>query len=216
MRSGFGLFLYFIFSLSPAWADEWWAWSWMEAWHENQSSAGVFLANRYDDDDRGLLQLVSPRFKNQISPWLEMGLGLSFLRLKDITTNDHELQVRPEIELNPHFDITPELRLDWRNRLEWRWNERESLKTSRFRQRLQFSHVLPKAFSPWTRLFVSNEWLIDLNRHQWTENRLVPLGMTFKTGRRSDLDLFYMQLSTKIQESWQHESMFVTYWKVRF
>ena len=67
-----------------------------------------------------------------------------------------------------------------------------------------------------TRVFASNEWLFDLHRSQWSENRVVPVGLSFKTGKRTDLDLFYMIVSTRTPAEWRHESVIGTYLRVRF
>ncbi len=200
----------------PARADEWWAWSWLEVWRQEKNSAGLFLVNRYDTDDGSIVQLASPRFKRELLPWLDGGIGLSLLQIEDVKTGDRHLQGRPELELNPHFDLTPNLRLDWRNRMEWRWNEEEAFTTNRLRHRLQLGWTLPDSIGPWTRIFVSNEWLIDLHRSQCTENRVVPLGLSFKTGKHTDLDLFYMIVSTRKPLEWRHESVLGTYLRVRF
>jgi hypothetical protein len=58
--------------------------------------------------------------------------------------------------------------------------------------------------------------LIDLHRQSWTENRLVPAGLTIHTGPHSDLDLFYMIVSFRQHADWSHESVLGTYLKVRF
>ncbi|MEQ1748939.1 MAG: DUF2490 domain-containing protein [Prosthecobacter sp.] len=200
----------------PAQADEWWAWSWLEVWRQEKNSAGLFLANRYDTDDAFLMQLASPRFKRELLPWLDGGIGLSLLQIADVKSGERHLQGRPELELNPHFDLTPHLRLDWRNRMEWRWNEEETLTIHRLRHRLQLTWTLPEAIGPWTRIFASNEWLTDLHRRQLTENRVVPLGLSFKTGKHTDLDLFYMIVSSKTPLEWRHESVLGTYLRVRF
>lgn len=200
----------------PAAADEWWAWGWLEVWQRPGQSVGVFLANRDDIEDGAWVQQVAPRYRFTLTPWLDSALHLSLLNIEDITSNERHWQLRPELELNPHYELGPHLRIDWRNRMEWRWNERESLKQSRFRHRLQLGWALPPSFGPWTRLFVSNEWLVNLDRGQWTENRVVPLGLTFKTGARSELDLFYMIVSTQPEETWRHESVLGTYLRVKF
>jgi hypothetical protein len=75
---------------------------------------------------------------------------------------------------------------------------------------------LPRPLGPLTRLFVSNEWLTDLHRLQQTENRLVPLGLTFKLGSQTDLDIFYMIDSNRAKAAWTHESVLGTYLRVRF
>jgi len=65
------------------------------------------------------------------------------------------------------------------------------------------------------RLFVSNEWLNALHRRQWTENRLVPLGLTFKAGKQMDLDLFYMVVSSHRPTGWQQESIIGTFLRIQ-
>jgi hypothetical protein len=216
MRTRLGLLGLIWLLHSPAQADEWWAWSWLEFWQQPGRSAGVFLANREDSEDGPYTQLVSPRYKQELLPWLDSGIGLSVLNLENTVSNERHWQLRPELELNPHLELTSHLRIDWRNRMEWPWNEEESLKAGRFRHRIQLGWTLPHAIGPWTRLFVSNEWLVNVDRGQCTENRVVPLGLTFKAGKRADLDVFYMIDSIMPKETWIHESVIGTYLRVRF
>ena len=197
-------------------ADEWWAWTHLEFWRNQQTRAGLFLGNRADVDDGSYVQIASPRLKHALLPWLEGGIGLSLLSIENTRTGDRLTQFRPELELNPHFNLTKHLALEWRNRIEWRWNEAQTFTTHRSRQRLQLAWTLPRPLGPLTRLFVSNEWLTDLHRLQQTENRLVPLGLTFKLGSQSDLDIFYMIDSNRAKAAWTHESVLGTYLRVRF
>jgi len=197
-------------------ADEWWAWTNLEYWRSAQTRASLFLGNRADVDDASYVQIASPRVKHALLPWLEGGIGLSLLSIENTRTGDRLTQFRPELELNPHFNLTPHLALEWRNRLEWRWNEAQTFTTHRSRQRLQLAWTFPRPLGPLTRLFVSNEWLTDLHRLQQTENRLIPLGLTFQLGRQTDLDLFYMIASNRSQAAWTHESILGTYLRVRF
>lgn len=197
-------------------ADEWWAWSSLEFWRDDTRRAWLFLGNRLDADDGAYVQIASPRFRQALLPWLDGGIGLSLLSIENTTTDIRFTQFRPELELNPHFDLTPRLSLELRNRMEWRWNEEQSFTMHRLRNRLQLAYTLPRPIGPITRLYSNNEWLTDLHRMQWTENRLVPLGLTFKTGPKSDLDLFYMILSSDSKADWNHESIFGTWWRVRF
>jgi hypothetical protein len=211
-------FLTFLLLLSTSGlsADEWWAWSHVEFWKVEPWSAGVFLGNRLDVDDGAYVQIVSPRLKYQLLPWLETGLGLSVLSIENTSTHLRKSQFRPELELNPKFDLSPTIRVEMRNRMEWRENEGESLTQSRSRHRLQLAANLPNPVGPISRLFVSNEWLVDLHRQRWTENRLVPMGVTFNLTGRSDLDLFYMLLSQDTQKGWHSESVLGTYLRFRF
>ncbi|MBL9131619.1 MAG: DUF2490 domain-containing protein [Verrucomicrobiaceae bacterium] len=197
-------------------AEEWWAWSMLDLWREAPWSTGVFLGNRLDVDDDAYVQIISPRAKYQALPWLEAGIGLSLLSIENTRTHMRYWQGRPELELNPRFNLTPCIRLDIRNRMEWRLNEGDAFTTNRTRHRLQLAWTLPQPLRPLTRVFASNEWLIDLHRRQWTENRLVPLGLTFKLTNHSDLDLFYMLLSQHGKNGWEGESVLGTYLRIRF
>lgn len=197
-------------------AEEWWAWTNLEFWRNQQTRASLFLGNRADVDDGSYIQIASPRVKHALLPWLEGGIGLSLLSIENNRTGDRLTQFRPELELNPHFNLTKHLALEWRNRIEWRWNEAQTFTTHRSRQRLQLAWTFPRPLGPLTRLFVSNEWLTDLHRLQQTENRLVPLGLTFKLGTQTDLDIFYMIDSNRTKAAWTHESVLGTYLRVRF
>ena len=202
--------------VTAARADEWWAWTMLEFWHKEPWTAGVFMVDRLDFDDGAYVQMISPRVKYQALPWLDAGINLSLLSIENTTTGDRYLQGRPEFELTPKIDLTDHLRLEWRNRMEWRWNDGEEFTKSRLRHRAQLAWTLPDPIGPLTRFFISNEWLIDLHKSEWSENRLVPLGITLKTSAHTDLDLFYMLLSHHIQDDWQTESVIGTYLRVRF
>ncbi len=203
-------------ALSSAQADEWWAWTMLDVWKQKPWSAGLFLGNRLDADDGAYVQIASPRVKYQLLPWLETGVGLSLLNIENTRTHDRRWQGRPEFELSPKFDLSPRLRLEWRNRMEWRKNDGEAFTTHRSRHRLQLGWTLPESVGPVTRVFASNEWLVDLQRHQWGENRLIPLGVTVKLSPNSDLDLSYMIFSQSGVTQWTHESVFLTYLRMRF
>jgi hypothetical protein len=203
-------------SAAPLHADEWWAWSMLEFYRAPPWTAGVFLGNRADTDDGSYVQIVSPRLKYAASPWLDLGIGLSGLSIENPKTHARYEQLRPELEINPRHDLTKNLRLEWRNRMEWRWNENAAFTTHRTRHRLQAAWTLPRPLGPLTRLFASNEWLVDLHRSQWTENRLVPLGITFKLSNTADLDCFYMIDSLRSATMWKHESVLGTYLRLRF
>ena len=145
-----------------------------------------------------------------------MVVGASPLNIDLPGTNDQHLQGRPELELTPRFQLSPHLRLDWRNRAEWRWNEGTEPTAYRSRHRLQLAWTLPDEVPPLNRVFMSNEWLLDLHGHGLSENRLVPLGLTFSLSAVADLDLFYLQLSSHTLAGWRSESVVGTHFRYRF
>jgi hypothetical protein len=162
------------------------------------------------------VQIVSPRFRHTLLPWLDGGIGLSLLSIENTRTDDRFTQFRPELELNPHFEFTPHLSLEWRNRMEWRWNESETFTTHRLRNRLQLAYTLQRPLGPLICVFASNKWLTDLQCSQWNENRLIPLGLTFKLAPHADLDLLFMIFASRVIDTREHESVLGTYLRLRF
>jgi hypothetical protein len=196
-------------------ADEWWTWATIDFWRAKPFTGSVFLGNRWDFDEGAVVQIASPRLKCELSPWLDAGLGLSLLNLGFPVAADQHLQGRPELELNPHWALGANLRLDWRNRMEWRWNEGSGPTVHRSRHRLQLGWTLPEPVGPVTRVFISNEWLLDLHGHGWTENRQVPAGLTLKLSPRADLDCFYLLVSARPAAVWRSESVLGTHLRYR-
>lgn len=205
-----------LLAVLPVRADEWWAWSTVDFYRRPPWKACLFMGNFADEVDGSYVQIVSPRLRYAAAEWLELGLGLSTLSIENTTTHDRYGQLRPELEINPQYNLTKLLRVEWRNRMEWRENEGQALTTSRTRHRMQLAWTLPQPLGPLTRIFASNEWLQDLHLRRHMENRFVPLGLTFKLSDSVDLDLFYMIDSKRGKSAWKHESVVVTYLRVRF
>ncbi len=196
-------------------ADEWWAWTSIEFWRADRAKAWLFVGNRLDTQDGPYVQIISPRFKYEVLPWLDIATGQSVLSIENVRTEERTTQWRPELELNPHFQLGSQLSVELRNRMEWRWNEGESFTTHRSRHRVQFGYSLRQPIGPLSRVFANNEWIIDLHRHQWAENRVVPAGLTFHLGKDADLDVFYMILSSHTPAHWRHESVLGTFLRLR-
>jgi hypothetical protein len=212
-----GWLLAFAGFVPAAGADEWWAWTSLEFWRRPGARAWVFLGNRHDPQDGHYVQIVSPRFRYAATRWLDLGIGQSLLSIEDPRTEHRFLRWRPEFEINPHVQLSDDVALEWRNRLELRWDEGGPFGLHRSRQRLQVTWKLPQPLGPVTHVFASNEWLTDLNRGVWSENRLVPAGLTWRLGAAADLDIYYMVLSTHAPaRAWHHESVIGTFLRVRF
>lgn len=208
------LFLCLLSTLT-AQADEWWAWANVDYYRKPPWTGSVFMGNFADEADGTYAQMVSPRVKYAAARWLDLGLGLSMLRLENTATHNRYDQLRPELEINPHYELQ-QLRLDWRNRMEWRENQGVPSTSNRTRHRLQVAWTLPQPLGPLTRIFASDECLMDLHLRRPTENRFIPLGLTFKLSDSVDLDLMYMIDSKRTKTAWKSESVLVTYLRVRF
>ena len=208
------LFLCLLSTLT-AQADEWWAWANVDYYRKPPWTGSVFMGNFADEADGTYAQMVSPRVKYAAAKWLDLGLGLSMLRLENTATHNRYDQLRPELEINPHYELQ-HVRLDWRNRMEWRENQGVPSTSNRTRHRLQVAWTLPQPLGPLTRIFASDECLMDLHLRRPTENRFIPLGLTFKLSDSVDLDLMYMIDSKRTKTAWKSESVLVTYLRVRF
>ena len=67
-------------------ADEWWAWTSIEFWRADRAKAWLFAGNRLDTQDGHYIQIVSPRFKYELLPWLDMATGQSVLSIENVRT----------------------------------------------------------------------------------------------------------------------------------
>ena len=208
--------LFCLIAALPAHADEWWAWTNIDYYRKPPWTGSLFMGNFADEVDGSYAQIVSPKVKYAALEWLDLGLAMSVLRLENIKTHEHYGQLRPELEINPHYDLNKELRVEWRNRMEWRENEGAPSTFNRTRHRLQLAWTLPHPLGPLTRIFANDEILMDMHLRRQTENRIVPLGLTFKLTNSTDLDLFYMIDSKRIGTNWKFESVLGTYLRVRF
>jgi hypothetical protein len=81
------------------------------------------------------------------------------------------------------------------------------------RHRLQFTRKL-EGLGPLSGFYFSNEWLIELDRGDWTENRVVPAGMTFTLTKRATVDLFYMVRSFRFDDGWTTDHVAGVYLKL--
>lgn len=179
-----------------------WAWLDVTVWKNADSRFHLFSHQAMADGRGPIVQLISPRFKHRIQPWLELGTGFSLLRIErgggDESVFD---QVRPEFECNPILQLGKSWTIHIRNRAEIRWNDWQGEPRPRMRHRLQVTRSL-EDFGPVAAVYLSNEWLLELDRGDWTENRAVPIGMTFTITKKTAVDFFYMLRSFRFDDGW--------------
>ncbi len=154
-----------------------------------------------EDSTRLHEYLITPQISWQANEHLQAGMAYTLLGVRDTAgfNNDHRL----ELELNPHWELADWVRLDLRNRLEVRFREGPGNGTERTRHRLQFSFPLYHT-GALKSLFVNNEVFLDLDRHQYNQNRLTPLGVSIRLSEHSQMRVFYMLQSTRLRADWDH------------
>lgn len=211
-------FVFPLLGIHPVHATgEWWGWTMLTFHQDEKSNTALFMGNRYDADDGPYVQIISPRYKRMVMPWLETGYGLSFLSIESLSTGERFTQFRPEFELTPKFRLTDQLQFELRNRMEWRWNEGQEFTWHRSRHRVQLGYRLAEKIGPVTRFFINNEILTDLNKKgELWENRAIPMGVTLASSKQTDLDLFYMIFSVNHPSGWVHESVIGSFLRIRF
>lgn len=173
-------------------AERWKTYTWIEARH-------------YDDTSRLGLWMVQQKVYYRILPDWEVGLGGSYLDVKDLE-GDWNRQTRLELELNPRWELGDESVLVLRNRLEFRAFDRE-----KDRHGLVTRHRILYAknaswFGSMRRFEVSNELFFDTQSGKLSENRLRPLNLFFGTGNRSTINLFAQLRSKRAIQAgdWSH------------
>jgi hypothetical protein len=53
-----------------------------------------------------------------------------------------------------------------------------------------------------------NEWLIEQDRGDWTENRLIPAAVSFRPTNSLSMDLWHMVRSFNFDDAWTHDHVF--------
>jgi hypothetical protein len=191
-------------------------WTWADVtYYEKGAFRAHLFAHQAAADGRGpIVQLVSPRVHYRVAPWLEVGAGFSMLRIENADSGEFSDQQRPELEVNPGWNLGEDWKLAVRNRFEMRWDEQGGEPRPRGRHRLQLTRTL-KDMGPLTAVYVSNEWLFEYDRGDWTENRVVPAGLTLRLNARASVDLFYMFRSFRFDEGWTNDHIAGVYLKLK-
>jgi hypothetical protein len=183
-----------------------WAWLDVTVWKVGETRFHVFSHQAMSEGRGPIVQLLSPRFKYRARPWLELGAGLSMLRIERASDGSFYDQGRPEVEVNPIVRLGDHWTMHLRNRAEMRWDEWEGEPRPRLRHRVQLTRKLDD-WGPLVAVYFSDEWLVELDRGDWTENRLIPVGLTFAVTRQVAVDLFYMVRFFRGDEAWTNEQV---------
>ncbi|MBI3317075.1 MAG: DUF2490 domain-containing protein [Candidatus Omnitrophica bacterium] len=140
-------------------------------------------------------------------PWKHLSLGMNYTYLESESfqrrTRDTEFKHhhRFELEINPSWGWKDKLKLKNRNRFEFRWIEDQGSDHTRYRSLWELDLPLKK-LGPLVSLYTNNEFFVDFNGEEINENRVTPLGATFKLYKKSTLKIFYMIQSRKGVSDW--------------
>lgn len=154
--------------------------------------------------------------KMAYDPWeyLTFGVNYSYFQKEALnratgefeTSNEH----RAEFEVDPHYTFENGIQINLRNRWEHRWFIQTGSQNDRTRHRLELVFPVKRA-GPLTDVFTSAEFFYDWDRDLNSEDRIVPLGLTFTLARKVKLKAFYMWQPIQSQPGdWTNSHVFYT------
>ena len=203
-------------------ADDFQTWQWLSLtlWKEegfrqdDKWLVQYYADNRMADDSRRQkVVLTGPLAKYLVGDNLELEAGYLAVGSRNLTTDLWSQEHRMLYEVNPRFRLGERWNLHNRNRLEFRWRESRPL-ALRSRHRLQLRYRLD--WGPLRAAYSNNEFFYDYEQNRYNENRLIPIGLDFKTGTKSSISLFYMIQSVRRPTTWDDNHIFGTHFKYTF
>lgn len=177
---------------ATSWEGEYW-----QDFNTNQFKSGrcklyFVVQMRFDKNVSRFAYLrLSENFAYQALPNLDLELHYSFFTAKSFANPRFRNRHRLELEVNPSAPITEALTVKWRNRLEWLKEQSDSKIYAILRHRT----ALALALEDWGRLTqvqMSDEVFYDFTANKISQNRFIPLRLSFNTNCNGNLDLYYM------------------------
>ena len=199
------------FSTVHAADGDWQTWNFLSVKYLDTAKFDLVAVGQFrfrDDFSEFSHATLSQRFQFDPQPWLGMSLNYTHLHTLPPGAGDIVDIRRPEFEINPRWHL---IGLNWelRNRLELRFLEGMHEVRPRLRHRLQGTLPL-KSMGPLSALILSNEVFYDTTLDRFSENRLLPLALSFKIGSHSTLISGYGIQSLWNQGDWMRSNIFVS------
>jgi hypothetical protein len=174
----------------------------LTAWHKGDWEMQLHEESRWNRDSSRLNeQLITPQILWQANEIWRFSVAYTYYRYH--SGNGFDNEHRLELEANPHWKLTDWVTLDLRNRLEVRFRDGPSNGPERTRHRIQYTFPLAHA-GPLKSLYFNDEFFLDLDHKQLNQNRLTPLGLSFKLNDYAQLRLYYLVQSIRTHAEWDH------------
>lgn len=165
---------------------------------------------RFRDDSSELFaRLLSSQLTYSASPRLRVGLNYTVLPARPVDSNDFRAQRRWELEIMPRWSAGDRLVIDWRSRLELRWLEGRAGRNERSRHQPQVTFRIGGS-GRLQSVYANNEIFYDHDAHRLTENRFVPLGLSFRLTGQGSVSAQYMLQSVRGNHGWSQSHVLVT------
>lgn len=124
-------------------------------------------------------------------PNLDLELHYSYLYTKSFGASSFKNRNRLELEINPSAPISDAALVKWRNRLEWIKVQGDSKIYTVFRHRTAIIFSLEN-WGKLTSFRMSDEVFYDFAANKFTQNRLIPMQLSFALSKHTSLDVFFM------------------------
>jgi hypothetical protein len=154
--------------------------------------------------------------KVAFDPWAYLTFGVNYSCFQkealNSTTGEFETsgEHRLEFEVDPHYTLENHIQINLRNRWEHRWFIQAGGENDRTRHRLELVFPVKNA-GPLADLFTSAEFFYDYDRGLNSEDRIIPLGLTFTLVRNVKLKAFYMWQPIQSRPGeWTQSNVFYT------
>ena len=152
-------------------------------------TTGLIRLNK--DISRFYYYRITENFAYQALSWLDLEAHYSFLYSKPRGALRFTTKNRLEFEVNPTFCFGNCATLQWRNRLEIIKRQHISQLTYRLRDRLMVK-VPVQYCGKLCSLNFYDEIFYNFNLKKFTENRFVPIEMSFILCEQINIDVFFM------------------------
>jgi len=126
---------------------------------------------------------------------IDVAAAYEYINLYRLATDSLGTEHRPSVMVIPHVKINDWVSWKQRNKLEFRMIDGVDEVIYRLRIRPQFTFTLPKEWEtgPLESVYINNEWLVNLDPEVlYTQDRFVPLGLTFRLYEGGTFSLYYM------------------------
>ncbi len=194
---------------------QYWSWYTAKIADTEKIDFSIYADARFFNDTEDLgLYLFSPQVTYDF--WKNLTLKTSYTNIQVKSNNpaasrsEWKFQHRVEIEANPHFQITDWLKFGMRNRMEFRWIEDNGSHNPRSRHRVGFTIPI-KESSSLKAFYMNSEFFYDYAKHEFSENRSVPAGLSFRLDDKTDLAVFYMIQQKKGSDDWSSNQILGTH-----
>ena len=172
-------------------------------------------------DDATTLTNAEVSEKAKFDFWKNLTLGLNYTYLNSKVSSrlagrdEFKFTHRIEPEMTPHWKVGDWLNLEIRNRVEFRWIEDNGANNTRYRQKWTFDFPL-KNILPVKSVYTGNEFFYDQKKHEYNEDWLTPLGVSFKVSDKTSFNVYYMIQLKKGIDDWSSSSVLGTVLSMAF